>query len=176
MASRAETVAINNLVPRGRLLRSMPTVRASIAGAILWAITMGASALFGLTLNAWETPASVRAVTMLFAVGGFLAFPLALFLARFLAEGRHANAAFAAFMVSLAVVTIASTSLIYALQYRSYYAHSHDDAFTITWLLQFVFTMLGSLYQFAVLGLRLFFPIGFAALFVAALWFARYPR
>ena len=43
-------------------------------------------------------------------------------------------------------------------------------------MFQFVFTTRGALIQFAVLGVRLFFPLGFVALFVASLWFARSTR
>ncbi len=41
---------------------------------------------------------------------------------------------------------------------------------------QFAVTTAVALYQFATLGLRLYFPVGFAALFIAGLWFARQPR
>ena len=44
------------------------------------------------------------------------------------------------------------------------------------WFLQFTHTIAAALYQFAVLGLRLFFPFGFVALFVASFWFARRVR
>ena len=46
----------------------------------------------------------------------------------------------------------------------------------VTWTLQLVFTTLGALYQFAVLGLRLLLPFGLAALIAAGVWFARLPR
>ena len=44
------------------------------------------------------------------------------------------------------------------------------------WFLQFAHTIAAALYQFAVLGLRLFFPVGFVALLVASFWFARRAR
>ena len=39
-----------------------------------------------------------------------------------------------------------------------------------------VFTMLTALYQFVVLGIRLYFPLGFAALTLISIWFARQQR
>lgn len=93
-----------------------------------------------------------------------------------MSRGRGTEAAFAAAFVSLAATTVAVTALLYALQYRSYYAEWHAEAFTLTWAFQFVFTGLVALYQFAVLGIRLYFPVGLTALFAAALWFARSSR
>lgn len=148
----------------------------SIAGAVLWGAVMGASAYANLLVGAWETPAKLHALAMLFAAGGALAFPLGLFLAGFLSEGRRAETRFAAAFISFAAATIAVTALLYALQYRLYYSAWHAETFSITWVLQQIFTTLAALYQFAVLGVRLFFPLGFLALSAASLWFARRPR
>ncbi|MGB3390553.1 MAG: hypothetical protein WBA88_21530 [Pseudaminobacter sp.] len=137
---------------------------------------MGISAVVVLATDAWETPARIRTVGLLFTGGGLVGFPLGLFLARLLSEGRRAEVTFAAALLAFAATTIAATSFFYALQYRSYYAEWHAQAFTLVWALQFFFTGLAALYQFAVLGLRLYFPIGFCALFVAAWWFARQAR
>ncbi|MCA0057672.1 hypothetical protein, partial [Mesorhizobium sp. B261B1A] len=90
--------------------------------------------------------------------------------------GRRWHAACAAACGGLAAATIGLTAGLYALQYRSYYAAWHAPTFTLTWGLQFVFTMAVALYQFVVLGIRLYFPIGFLALFAASLWFARRRR
>lgn len=137
---------------------------------------MGASALLALLLDRWETPVLVRTVVLLFALGGAFAFPIGWTLARLLSQGRRPETAFAAAFVSLGVATIGLTALLYALEYRSYYAEWHAAPFTITWAFQFVFTGLVAAYQFAVLGLRLYFPVGFVALFSAALWFAARSR
>ena len=44
------------------------------------------------------------------------------------------------------------------------------------WISGIVFTVAAGVYQFAVLGIRLFFPVGFGALLGASLWFARTRR
>ncbi|TIW94600.1 MAG: hypothetical protein E5V59_13435 [Mesorhizobium sp.] len=137
---------------------------------------MGASALVTLFSDDWETPAKIRIVALLFAVGAALAFPIGLFAARLVSQGRRWEVAFAAAFVCLAAATIGLTGGLFALQYRSYYAEWHAPAFTHTWVLQFIFTMLIALYQFVVLGIRLYFPLGFVALFAASLWFARQRR
>jgi hypothetical protein len=159
-----------------RLRRAVPSIGATLAGAVLWGLAMGAGAYANLFLAAWETPAKLQFVAVLFAAGGALAFPLGLFLARFLSEGRRAEASFAAAFLCFAATTVSVTAALYALQYRSYYSAWHAETFSITWMFQLVFTTLVALYQFSVLGVRLFFPFGFLALFAAAFWFARRPR
>lgn len=159
-----------------RLRQSLPSLRLAIAGSAIWGLAMGASALVTLLLGRWETPDLVRIVVLMFALGGAFAFPFGWTLARLLSQGRRPETAFAAAFVSLAVATISLTALLYALQYRSYYAEWHAAPFTITWAFQFVFTGLVALYQFAVLGVRLYFPVGFVVLFAAALWFAARSR
>lgn len=47
---------------------------------------MGASALLTLFLGDWETPAKILIVTMLFAAGAALAFPIGLFAARLVSQ------------------------------------------------------------------------------------------
>ncbi|WP_199227119.1 hypothetical protein [Aminobacter sp. AP02] len=160
----------------GKLRQALPSLRLALAGSVVWGLAMGASALFVLLLDRWETPVGVRIVVLLFALGGAAAFPIGWTLARLLSLGRRGETAFAAAFVSFATATIGLTALLYALQYRSYYAEWHEAPFTITWAFQFVFTGLVALYQFAVLGLRLYFPGGFIALFAAALWFASRSR
>lgn len=137
---------------------------------------MGASALVNLLLDDWETPAKIRFVAFLFAAGGALAFPVGLFAARLVSLGRHWEVALAAAFVCLLAATITFTGGLFALQYRSYYAEWHEPAFSLTWAFQFVFTMLTALYQFVVLGIRLYFPLGFIALALASVWFARQQR
>ena len=137
---------------------------------------MGASALVNLLLYDWETPDKIRTVSLLYACGGALAFPVGLFAARLVSQGRRREVAFAAAFVCLAATTVGLTSGLFALQYRSYYAEWHAPAFTVTWGFQLVFTTLVALYQFVVLGIRLYFPLGFVALFAASVWFARQQR
>jgi hypothetical protein len=163
--------------PPRRLRRALPSLRIALSGAVLWGCAMGASALLNLLfLHDWETPARLRFVFLLFAAGGGVAFPLAIWLARLLSLGRRPQTAFAAAFVCLLASTIALTGGFYALQYLSYYSEWHGPAFTYLWLNQFVFTFAAALYQFAVLGVRLYFPLGFAVLFAASLWFARLAR
>lgn len=160
----------------GRIRNALPSPGASVCGALLWAAAMGASALVSLLLDDWETPAKIRFVSLLYAAGGALAFPVGLFLARLVSLGRHWEVALAAAFICLLVATISFTGGLFALQYRSYYAQWHEPALTIAWSIQFVHTVATAFYQFIVLGIRLYFPFGFIALTVASVWFARQQR
>lgn len=159
-----------------RLRLALPARPTAIAGALAWALLMGGSAYAKLLMANWQMPGSIATVVLLFAAGGAIAFPLGLFMARLLALGRSGEVAFAAFLVCLISATIAVTGGLYALQYRSYYAEWHGTPFSVRWFFQFAFTSAGALYQFAILGIRFYFPLGFVALFAAALWFVRQPR
>ncbi|WP_217574947.1 hypothetical protein [Mesorhizobium sp. GbtcB19] len=159
-----------------RLRAALPSASEAAAGTLLWGAAMGGSALTNLLLAAWETPDRIRFVSLLYGLGGMLAFPVGLTLARLISRGRNWETAFAAAFVSLLAATLAFTAGLFALQYRSYYAEWHAPAFTLTWAFEFAFTMLTALYQFALLGVRLYFPLGFAALIAASIWFARRRR
>ncbi len=161
---------------RGVLTNAPPPLLPTLAGAVLWGLAMFASAAAVLVWDSWQTPERIRAIAAFFAIGGFVAFPVGLILARFLSYRRGAETAFAAALVSLAAASFIAIGGLFALEYRSYYAEWHADTFTRVWVFQFIFTIAAALYQFAVLGLRLFFPVGFVALIAASLWFARQPR
>ena len=156
--------------------QALPPFFPTLGGAFLWGLAMGGSALATLVLAQWETPYNIRVVVVLFAIGGAIAFPFGLFLARLLSTSKRRETAFAAMLLSLAIVTIAATSGLFALQYRSYYAEWHAEAFSRIWFLQFIHTVAAAAYQFAVLGLRLYSPFGFVALLAASAWFARRAR
>lgn len=176
------TSGAGNAAPRQtglarRLTRALPPVLPTLGGAVGWGAVAGLCALGGLMLGGWQTPAKIRSVFLLFGLGGFVAFPFGIYLARLLAQWRSSGeTAFAAAFVSFALATIAATAALYGLQYREYYAQWHEEAFSRIWFLQFVHTLAAAAYQFAVLGVRLYFPVGFVALLAASLWFARRAR
>ena len=158
------------------LKRALPRPRVAAAGAIIWALVTAAGAVLDVWHHGWQTPEKFAQIGILYALGGIFGFPLGLYLARFVALGRSPEVAFAAMFLGLAGATIGMTFAFYALEYRQYYATWHANFPSITWVFQFVFTTASSLIQFIVLGLPLFFPVGFAGLFAASLWFARQPR
>jgi hypothetical protein len=160
-----------------RARNAAPSAAASLIGTLAWAAANGLSATVGLfLLRDWQTPANVGEVAAIFVIGSAISFFPAVWLARFVVTCHRVEKRFAAAFLALGVVTMFATAAVYALQYRFYYAQWHESFGTITWVFQFVFTGLSAAYQFAVLGLRLFFPVGFLALFAFSYWVARMPR
>jgi hypothetical protein len=141
-----------------------------------WTVAMAASTVLNLTLDHWTTPAKIRVVVLLFAIGGALAFAPGLFAARLLSLGRGPEVAFAAAFVCLLASTIGVTGGLFGLQYRIYYADWHEPVTTPLGLLEYVSTVAAGGAQFIILGVRLYFPFGFAALLLFSLWFARQAR
>lgn len=157
----------------GRFRSACPGLTETLAGALVWGTAMALSALAALYLrNRLETFNLSPIITIYFA-GGALAWPLALFLARLIASGRTAEARFATAFLALTLCTVCVTALLFAMQYRIFYAQWHSSFGTLTWLFQFAFTTVGAFYQFAVMGLGLFLPFGLTALLAMALWLVR---
>jgi hypothetical protein len=156
--------------------RSLPSLSVTLVGMTGWMLVTSSNAVLVAWLRGWQTPEKFASVGALFAAGAALAFPLALFLARFVSTRRPPEVAFAAMFLALSFSTVATTAFVFGLVYRSYYATWHEDFGTIVWIFQFTFTIAAAVIQFAVLGVRMLFPLTFVALFAISFWFARRPR
>ncbi|MDQ6437229.1 hypothetical protein RB623_24520 [Mesorhizobium sp. LHD-90] len=159
-----------------RLRKAFPSWRIALAGALLWGLAMAGSAAVNLLADGWQTTAKVVEVATVFAAGAALAFPAAYAAAGILAGNRGWETRLASAFLAFSVGTIGITALIYALDYRQYYAAWHAEAFSFTWMHQFAFTLAGALVQFAVTGVRFYFPLGFLALAAVSAWFAHRAR
>jgi hypothetical protein len=159
-----------------RLRLAFPTWRVAALGALFWAVTMAASAAINLVADGWQTDAKIADVAMVFAIGAAVAFPLSYAAASLLAANRGWETRLAAAFLCFTIGTVGITSALYALDYRQYYSQSHSHAFSVMWMFQFAFTTAGALVQFAATGVRLYFPVGFAALAAVSVWFARRAR
>ena len=133
---------------------------------------MAASAAWRLSSWGWQNPEKIEDIAGIFGLGGLIAFPIAMMSARFVSRRRNGRARFAAALLALTTVTIGVTALVYAGVDRAYDTQWHGLAFSKMWFVEQAFTIAEALAQFAVSGLRLYFPIGFAALAGAATWFA----
>lgn len=157
---------------RARLARSVPSLPLLLFGAPLWSASMTLSAWFALWLRERDATFHLAELLWVFGAGALLAWPPALFLARFAAIGRRVETRFAAYLFFLSLGTIGMTALLFALDYREFYAQWHAPIGTTTWLFQFAFTTLIAFYQFLVMGLRLYLPVGGVILFAVCLWLA----
>jgi hypothetical protein len=146
----------------GILGRPLHLLTAILAGAPLWGLAASATILAKLWMTGRLDTGHVHALLAVYAVGGAIAWVLSIlalsFLTRFLVLSAPYRAVLAA--CGLGLATIAVTAFLFALDYRAFYVRWHADAFTRDWILQFLFTGASAVYQFLVLGLRLYLPLG----------------
>lgn len=153
-----------------------PSLRLYLGGALVWGLLMTTCALASLFMHErWQT-FHLQKLLLLYFAGGVAAWPFVLPLARLLTRRRAAETRFAAHFVLLGVGTIAMTAFLFAMQYRLFYAQWHQPFGTRIWAYQFVFTSAGAVYQFAVMGLSLYLPVGLPLLAGASLWLAKTMR
>jgi hypothetical protein len=138
--------------------------------SVIWAVLMTASAVLSLTLEGWQDRFGIAVVALLFFVSALVAYSPSVLAACLLSERRGLETRFAAHFLMLAAGTVATAAVLNGLWLRSYFAAWHAAPFSIEWTFQFVFTVAGGAYQFALFGMRLYLPLGFAALLAFALW------
>ncbi len=144
--------------------------------AVVWGLVCGASAAFGLTMRDQLSPGHAPMIVGLFALGGFMALPPAAYIARFASGRRGRTARFAALFVAVAVATVGLTAALFTVPQYVYYAQWHEPALSKVWFIQLAFTAAGAFYQFAIIGLRLYFPVALGGLFAIAWALARSSR
>lgn len=157
---------------RHRLLATRPSARELFILAPIWGALMALSALTALYLRNGAETSHIYGILALYFRGGLFAWPIAIVISNACALGRAAETRFAAYFLALTLCTIALTAVLFALHYRSFYARWHAPPGTRIWFYQFAFTSAGAIYQFVVMGVRLFLPVGFLCLGAASLWLA----
>ncbi|AOG10681.1 MULTISPECIES: hypothetical protein [Rhizobium/Agrobacterium group] len=156
--------------------RPLPSVQLWMGGSLAWALAMAASFQLSVHLFGRATSSHDLALTLIYAAGGLLGWLIALPLIHLVEKRGGPQTALAAWLLLLGVVTVGAISGIYALQYRSFYAHWHAPFPSRIWVYQQIFTTASALYQFAVLGLRHLLPAGLAMLLVLSMVMARRSR
>jgi len=151
-----------------RLRAAKPPSSDLFAGALLWGVQMLAAAMLGLYLRNGLETSRLAEVAALYFLGGLLSWPFALPVARFFAYNRPPEARFAAFFVTLTAATILMTAFLFAMEYRIFYSRWHAPFGSGIWIFQFIFTSISAVYQFLVIGLRLFLPLGLVCLVVSS--------
>ena len=159
-----------------RLRAAKPPYPDLFAGALLWGMQMLAAAMLGLYLRNGLQTSRLGEVAALYFLGGLLSWPFALPVARFLAYNRRPEARFAAFFVTLTAATILMTAFLFAMEYRIFYSRWHAPFGSVVWAIQFVFTSVSAVYQFLVIGLRLFLPLGLVCLVASSYHLAKRMR
>ncbi len=133
-----------------------------LAGAIGWSFATSLLALLHLTESGRFESFHLSAILTVYAAGGAISWLLSVvclvILRPRLQQSRTALALVA--FLGLGLATIGVTAGLFALDYRAFYARWHADLFSINWFLQQGFTTASALYQFLVIGLRLYLPYG----------------
>lgn len=160
------------------MFRSVPTPifpsrRLHFGGSVAWGLLMAACAFLSLAMQGRAETFHLDKILLIFFAGGLLAWIVVLPVARLLTRRRSAETRFAAHFALLSLGTIAATAFLFAMDYRLFYAQWHHPFGTRIWAYQFVFTAAGAVYQFLVMGLRLYLPVGLPILAGASLWLAR---
>ncbi|MCY6380373.1 hypothetical protein [Hoeflea prorocentri] len=146
------------------------------SGALVWGITMAVSLAVSLEISIGGLTSHRTALTLLYFVGGLVAFPPAVLIARALSGKKAVEVRFAAAFFCLCAATISITAGLFAALYWTFFAHWSEAFLSIAWIQQTTVTIIAALYQFAAVGLRFFFPVGFVALFVVSILLAKRMR
>ncbi|MBW8447479.1 MAG: hypothetical protein K0M49_17795 [Arenimonas sp.] len=161
---------------RARLAASRPPVAEWLIGGLVWGGLITLCIILS-TYGLHRLPTAHRATVLaLYFSGAALGWIAALPLIRFAGHSRPQETRFAAAFLFLAGGTAAFTALLFALQYRHFYAQWHEPFGTRIWLFQFAFTSASAVYQFAVLGIRNYLPFGLILLIGASILHARRSR
>ncbi len=150
-----------------------PSIALCLGGALAWGLLMVVCAFLSLHMEGRDANFHLEKLLLIYFTGGFCAWVIALPLARLLTRRRGTETRFAAHFALLSLGTVALTAFFFAMDYRLFYARWHQPFGTRVWAFQFVFTSAGAVYQFLVMGLRLYLPVGLPILVGASLWLAR---
>ena len=156
-----------------RAAAALPSPSLVIFGSAIWGILMAATVMAGMWLRNGMSTTNLVAIISVYFYGGSLAFAPAVWLGEFLFGRRGTIARFVGGTLIVAIAVHAATSGIFALQYRAFYAHWHNDFPSIVWFFQFGFTTVGGVFTFTVGSLAYYWPLSCLAVLGFGLWFAR---
>lgn len=150
------------------------TIARIFASGLAWAAMMTSSAAIGLFLGRdWVAQGRSLELLAIFFAGGLLGYMTSRFLLAWLPEGWQPTRRFASAFILIGAATIGITAFIFALQFRAYFAQWHDDEWSRRYMFETVFTILSAMYQFLVLGLRLYMPLGLIGLLAVSYGYAK---
>ena len=137
---------------------------------------MALSAVVSLYLRNRLETFHLMELAILFFAGGLFAWPFIVPAARLLSRNGSIETRFAACFALLALGTIAMTAFLFAMDYRIFYAQWHHPILSSMGIRQFIGTSASGVYQFAVMGLGLYLPVGLPVLAGVSLWLAKAMR
>lgn len=153
-----------------------PPLPRLLAGAVGWGVLMSLSAIVSLYRRNHLGTFHLAELVILFFAGGLFAWPFIVPTTRLLSRYGRIETRFAACFALLALGTIAMTAFLFAMDYRLFYSQWHHPILSAKGIRQFVGTSASGVYQFAVMGLGLYLPIGLPVLAGVSLWLAKAMR
>lgn len=148
----------------------------TLASAIGWGSAMSLSVQLGLWLGNRAETFTYWHIAALAFLGGALAWPLACAMIRFSAHLRGRETAFASAILYLSGMTAMVTAVLFAPVFWLFFAAYHGDFLSAFWFKQMAFTFAAAVYQFIVMGLRLYLPLAPLAILAVAFVIARAHR
>jgi hypothetical protein len=148
------------------------TIKGPLLGAFAWSAINTLSVIVSLAMQGRGFASNTDKLVLIFGLGSLLAYPLARALLYFMPDKWQTTQRFAAAFIVLCGATVGVTAMLFAYQFQEYYSQWHDDHLSKRLLFETVFTILSACYQFLVLALRNYFPIGLIGLLVASWLFA----
>lgn len=140
---------------------------------MIWVVVMSASAtlsLYWMRSGILDEPE--QRLIGVFALGALIGFPVGRYVLTFVPDQWKTNQRFAAAFIILGASTTGFTALFVAFDFLNYYSQWHDDHLSKRRFFETVTTILSAFYQFLVLGMRHFLPVGFLALGAVSAAFA----
>ncbi len=147
-------------------------IKGLVLGMIVWSAVNTLSLIVSLALQGRGITPGADLLVLIFSLGAALAYLLSRVLLYFTSDKWLPTQRFAAAFIILCGTTIGLTAMLFAYQFQDYYSRWHDDHLSKRLLFETVFTILSACYQFLVLALRNYFPIGFIGLLGASWLFA----
>ena len=145
-----------------------------LAASVAWGALMALSAYVALVFNfGRQLDDQVSGIIAIYFAGGFIGFLAAYPVFLTLSRRSGPVTRFGLALMLLALCTLGATAGVLALQYRTYYAEWHETIFSRIWFWQQFYTALGSTYQYAVIGTRLYWPLAPVFLLATSWWLSR---
>jgi hypothetical protein len=158
---------------RQRLASGMPAPATVLFGSAVWGLAMTAVAVAGIYWRDGLAIVRPLAVFSLFFYGAAVGFAPGLWLAELFCGRAGRAVRFVIGTIILALSTHTATAVLFALQYRMFYAHWHAPFLSVVWCFQFAFTTASALYQFTVDSMFVYLPLAPLAFAGLGFWFAR---
>lgn len=129
---------------------------------------MALSAAFSLWFSNGLLTSHLPIILLMCFATSMIGYILAMLAVRIFVRKKSFETRFAGYFFFLIIMTIGCNVVFYSLDYWHFYTQWHAPFLSKTWVYQFMYTNAGAFYQFAVLGLKLYLPLGLVFLTITS--------